>query len=152
MIITFFIALRLCGPQFCCPILVWSYGYHESYGSLQNVPYSAITPGHTLKNLHALVTHTYLGRWELFTSRCFLVICVLLNLHWNKRIPNGVQLYVYMYSNGLLRMSCVVFCLRNCVTSKTLHTVKPINLDTWNKDTYIIYMLSYGPKWCSFII
>ena len=35
-------------------------------------------------------------------------------------------MYIYMYSNGLLRMSCVVFCLRNCITSKTLHTVKPV--------------------------
>jgi len=29
----------------------------------QNVPLSALTPGHTLKNLLTLVTHTQLGRY-----------------------------------------------------------------------------------------
>lgn len=41
---------------------------------IQNVPYSAITPGHTLKNLHALVTHTYLGRLEPYICEPQLIL------------------------------------------------------------------------------
>ena len=53
--------------------LIFSFTY-VPYTS-QHVPLTALTPGHTLKNLLTLVTHTQLGRWRWTALFLDFVMC-----------------------------------------------------------------------------